>query len=487
VRFFLIYILFIPVLFTHCRKDIGKTAFGDYPAEIGKIIGGNCAVPGCHNTASYGAAGNFNLDNWTNMFAGANSGQPVIPFSSRFSSLCYYINTYNELGPQNKPTMPLNKAPLSFDEVKLIRNWIDAGAPDKNGHVKWADNLQRKKLYAVNQGCDVVTVFDSETKMPIRYVEIGNKPGADTPHYLRVSPDGEFWYVVFINNNIMQKFRCSDDTYIGDIPLTPVAAGTSSNPDDDANGWNTFVISPDGKTAYCVSWQQNGKLALVDLENRSLKKYIAGQHWPHGIGMGKDGERIYVASQTGNFLTIWDKDLNGGREIPLENELKYHSSLDLHDMVLAPDGNSLLITCVKTNEVRVLDLETEKVTAIVPTAEYPQEIVYAKSGNQYFVSCPGRVPVKGSQGQITRINGGNYTASNISCGFQPHGMAVDEHKGLLYVLSRNVAEGGPLPHHTGDCKGRNGFVNFIDLGSLKVLPEKFELSVDPYFIDARYY
>ncbi len=77
----------------------------------------------------------------------------------------------------------------------------------------------------------------------------------------------------------MQNYRCSDDSYVGDIPLTPLAAKTGSENDLD---WNTFAISKDGKRAYCASWTQNGRVCAVDLENMKLIHYSPVLYWPHG-------------------------------------------------------------------------------------------------------------------------------------------------------------------------------------------------------------
>ncbi|HRD39221.1 MAG TPA: hypothetical protein PLC65_11360, partial [Bacteroidia bacterium] len=116
--------------------------------------------------------------------------------------------------------MPINGEKLSKEEVQTIKNWIDAGAPDVNGNVKWADNPNRKKLYVINQGCDVVTVFDSETQLPMRIVDVGVDPNnIESPHMVKVSPDGQYWYVVFTNSDKMQKFRCSDDQLVATVSL----------------------------------------------------------------------------------------------------------------------------------------------------------------------------------------------------------------------------------------------------------------------------
>lgn len=478
-------ILSLFVLFFSCRKDIGKVNRGNYPDNIGKLLITNCAVSGCHNSQSAAGAGNYNLETWEKMFSGSSSGSPIIPFNSKFSSLCYYINTYTELGLQNTPTMPLNGKPLSYEEVSQIKNWIDAGAPDINGTIKWADNPKRKKLYAVNQGCDVVTVFDSETQLPIRFIPVGTKANGNTPHHLRISPDGNYWYVIFVNNNIMQKYSCDDDRLIGNIPLTPLAAGTGI---DNAQDWNTFAITKDGKKAYCVSWTASGKIAAVDLENMKLLHFLGGQVFPHGIALGPNEDKMYVTGQSGNYLTEIDTGFTFANQLSLENNVPPNnlSTLEPHDVLLSADKTNLLVTCQKSNDVRVFHIPSGLVTNIIQTGTYPQEIVYSKSTNQYFVSCSeDTLSFSGKHGTITRINANGYATSKIACGFQPHGIAVDETKKVIYVLSRNVIATGPAPHHTSQCAGRNGFVSFIDLNTFTLSSKRYELSVDPYFIFAR--
>lgn len=484
-----VYGFVILLLAVSCTKTSAPLVYGDYPTEVGRIITQRCAVSGCHNSQSAQAAAGLNLETWQSLFKGGNSGSSVIPYSSKFSPLCYFINTYSDLGLQNQPVMPLNGTALSKEEVKHIMNWIDAGAADQNGNVMWADHPGRKKLYAVNQGCDVVTVIDAETRLPMRYVEVGTKSGIiESPHQVRVSPDGKYWYVVFLNNNVMQKFSCETDQSIGTIPLSPFAAGTSSNTDDDALDWNTFVISSDNKRAYCVSWTLNGKVSAVDLEQRKLLHYLPGFPNAHGICLNAEGDKMYVTAQTGNYITELDTAFSVKKELSLENGIPWSSSpsLDPHDIILSPDDKSLAITCQRSNELRLFNLTTQSVTAIVPTGVYPQEVIYSVSSNRYVVSCTNdTVTVQGAHGIISVIHPASFAVQHIKCGFQPHGIACDENKKLLYVLSRNILSSGAPPHHSSACSGRNGFMNFIDLNTMKVLPDKYELSVDPYFIYPR--
>lgn len=380
--------------------------------------------------------------------------------------------------------MPLNKSPLSAAEVKTIKDWIDRGAPDINGQVFGSDRNLRK-LYAVNQGCDVVTVFDAETQLPIRYVKVGNKPTGNTPHQVHVSPDGRYWYVIFLTTNILQKFDCATDQLIGNIPLSPLAANGVGA---DMLDWNTFVISGDGRFAYCTSLTDNGWVSKVDLERMTLVKFYPGLSYPHGIVLNESEGRLYFTSQYGNAINELDTNLNVLHRYSLDGQFPNSApgTLDPHELVLSGDKTKLLVTCQTSNDVRVVDLVTKNILKTIPTGFFPQEIMYSAARDQYYVSCTSDDKLfPNSMGVITRIDGTSFSTTNIPCGYQPHGMAVDDKKNILHVLSRNVSSSGPPPHHTSICSGKNGFINFVDLNTFKVLPKKYELSVDPYYITLR--
>jgi YVTN family beta-propeller protein len=469
------FLIALVAVLSSCRKDVGSVSLGSYPVEIGRIMVNTCAATGCHDDISNPAAGSLNLSTWQKMFSGSSSGSPVIPYSSRFSSLCYAINTYPDLGAQTQPSMPLNKNPLSYSDVKKIEDWIDSGAPDIHGNIVWSEP-QRKKLYAVNQGCDVVTVFDSETQLPIRYIDVGRPGVPDTPHQIRVSPDGKYWYVIFVNYNVMEKYSCDTDKKVGEVSLGNIFY------------WNTLNISADGKRGYSVSFESTGHVVSVDLVNMQLIHTLLLPGNPHGIAIGPGEANIYVAYQYGNAITQIDTSFsNSPNDISLDgNPVTIGSNiLDPHDMILTPDGGSLMITCEYSNEVRSLDLSTNSVTAVMSVGAFPQEITYSPSMQKYFVSCMYDASLPGAYGSVCRIDPNGYTVTKVKCGYEPHGIAVDERTKLLYVLSRNIGGSGPAPHHTSQCAGRNGFVNFIDLNSFTVQGKKYELSVDPYFVAAR--
>lgn len=474
--FFIVFCLFIFLI--ACTKDSAPPTFGNYPTEIGKIITYKCATPGCHNDQSYEAADGLNLSSYTSLFLGSNNGSPVIPYRSDFSSLCFYINTYSDLGPINTPRMPLNGTALSREEVQTIKNWIDNGAPDINGNIMWSDNPNRKKYYVLNQGCDVVTVFDAASKLPIRYITVGNNPNAsESPHMIRVSPDGQYWYVIFVANNIMQKFRTSDDSLVSQVILGSV------------QNWNTMVISNDSKKAYCVSWQTSSRLAVVNLETMTLINNVGGGNFndAHGVALNNTNDTIYITRQTGNYIYKIDTTLNGFSEVTLDGTAipNQTSSFDPHEIIFSPDGAYYFVTCQKSNEVRVMSTAGDVFIQSIPTGQYPLEIVKSNVKNKLYVSCQDEPGVNANQkGCVTIIDMSSYQSSNYAVGYQPHGLAIDEANGYLMVASRNISSSGPIPHHSGTC-GRNGFVNYFNISNMELLKQKTEVASDPYSVAIR--
>ncbi|HAP00356.1 MAG TPA: hypothetical protein DCQ93_00375, partial [Bacteroidetes bacterium] len=100
-------------LLSSCKKDISTTQLNGFPDQVGEIIVKRCATAGCHVDQSKEAAGGLSLENWTKMFEGGSGGSIAIPYRSDMSWLCYFVNTYSDLGISLKPSMPVNGKTLT--------------------------------------------------------------------------------------------------------------------------------------------------------------------------------------------------------------------------------------------------------------------------------------------------------------------------------------------------------------------------------------
>jgi DNA-binding beta-propeller fold protein YncE len=478
-----------------CKTDphIWEKGGGQFPPAVGKILLNKCATPGCHNSESFEAASGLNLASWEDMFKGARSGASVIPFNHRFSPLFLFTNTHDDLGIGNLPTMPVNQPALTREEVVLLRDWINAGAPRDDGHVKFSDNPKRRKYYVVNQGCDVVTVFDAETNLPMRYIEVGNNPNMiESPHQIRVSPDGKHYYVIFLTGPYFQKYRCSDDAYVGEVRI--------------GNGnWNTFLISSDSKYAWAVDYfsQENpifgqGAVAYIDLTTLQVRRYYAGFglfQFPHGVMLSPDDKTLYLFNQEGSQFYKVNMDPAQGNSamapevsLPMNMDGFNGQILKPHDVIFSADYQQYYVTCQSTNDVRVFNTSDDKLVKIIPVGDYPQELALSKSKGLLFVTCmEDQTTYPGNRGSVYAIDVNTFqVVKTFYTGHQPHGIAVDDKLGKVIVANRNATNDGPAPHHTTDCEGRNGSVVVIDLNTLELNRRlRNEVSVDPYFVAIR--
>ncbi|MFI5219789.1 MAG: beta-propeller fold lactonase family protein [Bacteroidia bacterium] len=482
-----IFLFFISLIFiinscTYHKPDVIQDQIGEscYPDAIGNIFITRCAMPGCHNTASKDASGGLDLSSWDKLFEGARAGAAIVPYRSDQSFLVNFINTYSDLGQQQLPTMPYvagnpnNSAPLSHEDVVLIKNWIDQGAPDCNGVVPFSGDPNRKKFYVTNQGCDLVAVFDAEKKVIMRYIDVGSSPQPEKPHMVRISPDGQYWYVSFIANaQKFQKYKTSDDSFAGEVDIT-------------SGSWNTFVFSPDSKTAYIVDFSTSGRVAVVDCETMTLKDlnpypnpFPSGVTSPHGSAISPDGSSLYITKQLENGLYKFNlNDFPDGQDVSLTGT----STSEPHEITFSPDGSMYFVTCQLTDDVKVFSYQPYPLPDIflksIPVADFPQEMSFSLTTPYLFVSCTNGNAVSIINYQDTSL------VKTVTGFYSPHGIAVDDANGVCYVV--NINTDGPPPHHSSDCNGKNGFLNAISLSILDIVPNfKPELSVFPYSIAVR--
>jgi YVTN family beta-propeller protein len=476
-----LFIIFAVTCFYCCRSDKGTPDYKAYPEDIGKIVFTKCATTGCHIDQSKSAAGGLSMESWDKLFEGGSGSACLIPYRPDYSTFYYYINTFPDLGVTLKPTMPYNKPPLTREEVLLLQEWIKAGAPNKDGEIKFSGDPNRKKIYVTNQGCDVVTVVDQKTLLPMRYINVGSSPGAESPHMVRVSPDGQYWYVIFLAGNYLEKYSTIDDRLIGKALIGP-------------GYWNTFVISSDSKTAFCIDLSPtNAKISRVNLNTLAVSTQFGFSN-PHGSALNSTDDTLYVTQQysSSKFYKIPVNDFSAYSEVNLYTTLPA-KALNAHELRFTPDGSKYFVTCQGTAEVRAFETGTDALLAVLPVGAMPSELSFSKTLNHLFVTCTeDTLSFPGKRGSVAIINYETLTVEKfLYTGPQPHGIEVDDKSRLVYVTNRNATKDGPAPHHTGECKGRNGNVSFIDLNTLNMVIskgsslKKIEVSVDPYSVAIR--
>jgi YVTN family beta-propeller protein len=468
-----------------------KVDYGNYPEAIGKIMVTRCATAGCHNEASYSGAGGLRLDKWEHLFNGGGNGAAVVPYSTEFSPLLYFINTHSELGVISEPRMPYMAAPLSKDEYLLIRDWVEKGAPDKNGNIPFAANADtRQKIYLTQQGCDLVAVIDAEKRVIMRYIKVGGEDGViESPHSIRITKDGKYAYVCFSQGGYLQKIDTRTDKVVGSVNL-----GVSQ--------WNALAISPDDKKVLVADMGRDSRVALVDVENMKFlgmygKLPNGNIQEAHGVAWTAKGDSFLVSSQTGNVIYKYGVKAFLGRTFTLDNKPPTNiTSLDPHEILMAPDNSKYFVTCQKSNEVRVMDANTDQLIDVIQVGNKPQEMAISKKYPYMFVTCllgdspysAGNVQYQGSV-YVINYKTNQFVARIDNTFTQPHGVTVDDANDAVYIASINPTGAGPAPHHVSSCEGKNGYYQVFDLKTFQKLPNtrnKYEVTVAPYAAATRF-
>jgi len=125
------------ILFVACSKSSNNPTSSSggivsFKNDVQIIFTNNCALSGCHATAST-SAGNQNLSAgqaYNNIVSVRSYEMPqylrVKPFSSDSSYLYMKITGDPRIAPYAQ--MPYGKAPLQSSDIQTIKDWIDQGA-----------------------------------------------------------------------------------------------------------------------------------------------------------------------------------------------------------------------------------------------------------------------------------------------------------------------------------------------------------------------
>jgi YVTN family beta-propeller protein len=470
-------------VFSGCISDsIPQTAQADpksgYPEAVSIILNNKCSNIGCHTVQAKEAVGGLAMETWNDLFEGGSGGAVAIPFRPDQSWLLFYTNTDSAKGVILNPTMPYGEPPLTSAEWETLHNWIAAGAPDQNGHIAFADDPDRKKFYVGNLGCGLVSVFDADSKLCMRYIDAGETPGAgNVLSQVKVSPDRQYWYALIANGTEIRKFEAAGDRYVGSVKI-------------GSGNWSTITITADGERAFVADYSHFGKVTLVNLENLDIIQSFYDLAFPHGGWINEAGTLFYLTAQSGNFIYKFDVTETGfslQKEVvvnPPATPNTIQNTFDPHEVMLSPDEGKYFVTCRASNEVRVFDAATDSLVKVISVSEYPLDLAISKKQNLLFVTC-GLQPCSQllCKGAVDIIDLHSLEVIKVLQEnlYAPHAIAVMDGEGYAIVASRNTDEGGPEPHHSSQCGGRNGYLQLIDLNTLEFISGyRTEVSVDPY-------
>jgi YVTN family beta-propeller protein len=106
---------------------------------------------------------------------------------------------------------------------------------------------------------------------------------------------------------------------------------------------------------------------------------------------------------------------------------KYLSPIE---MALSPDGRLLYVVCEASDEIRVVDTQSDRVVATVPVGRVPRGIASSADGSRLYVTNSWSDNVS-----VVHVPE-NKVVGTLPTGFEPSGVVVDNLGTTLYVANR---------------------------------------------------
>lgn len=482
------------LFFAACKPDppVVMEDKSGYPSDVAAIVNTNCALSGCHLGATL--EGGLDLESWSKVMEGSDFGAVIVPFSPNWSHFFQHLNSFEELGVMATPAMPPTGDRLTQVQVQTIKDWIDNGAPHKDGTYRWAaeETQNGGKVFSLCAGSDLVAVTDLKSNLLMRFIEIGQQPDKlEAPHFIVMSPDQQFLYITFIesggtgmgNSAIVEKY--TTDTYerVGTVNV-------ASNP-------ALIQLNLIGTRAIISHFNDGDgtKLTLLDTENMVVLDEAAGSSdllsRPHGLSATLDFETLYVAPAGGNYFAQWeiknDQFVSQEKYVldPSEGAPLASSKYAPYHCILLEADSLLFISNNKTNDVRVFHTRDHSLVKVIPVGAFPRLMTYDEVSKRIFVACANEenTAVQGSiKGCVSAIDVATLTEVKriFGLGQRPHGVGIAPGRRQLYVTSENVGGEDP-PHHVIDgISGPPGKYYIVDLTTLEVITDsETEIGVFP--------
>jgi len=215
--------------------------------------------------------------------------------------------------------------------------------------------------YVTNADSDTVSVIDTATNTVSATITVG-----DRPYRVAVHPDGTLAYVTNYDDWTVSVIDTATNTVTDTIS---VGSGAGKGADH-------VVFSPDGTKAYVGS--SNMLQVINTATNTVIDTRILG-FGPYGIAVSPDGDWVYVASWTGDYV----KKI---RTLPNGTSFNIDVGNSPVGVTMSPDGTRLYVTNADSHSVSVIDTATDTVIETIIAGNTPVEVAISPVGELAYVA-----------------------------------------------------------------------------------------------------
>jgi gliding motility-associated-like protein len=264
--------------------------------------------------------------------------------------------------------------------------------------------------YIANAVSDNVTVINAQTHAVISTISVGALPAG-----VAVSPDGAKVYVTNNNNRTI-------GLEIGSVSVIDAATNTVGATVTVGKNPVGIAVSPDGKNVYVANSTDNF-VSIINTASNTVVREITGVSGALAIVASADGEKLFVAadgSSGGRFYIIQTSNGQILHTLPIP--------LKPAGIVATPDSKHVYITNSYSNQVSVINAETQVVSSIA-VGNSPYGIAISPDGKTVYVANSDDA----SKSISIITTGNNVVSATISVPSHPFGVSVSPNGEELYI------------------------------------------------------
>ena len=278
----------------------------DFTTTIAPLFDEHCSD--CHGATD--PDGELSLDTFDSLIKGGKTGKAIEAGKAQESLLVKFLEGRSGKTGKNQFMPPGKKPHLKPEEIALVRQWIDAGAPGPVGGAKPVDVLSRlpkiasatatKPVHSMAVSADgkiialgkfgAVELIDAITRTPLR--TIGGIAG--NANALAFSNDGASLYAAAGDagiSGIAYQFNVADGKLIRKF------AGHT-------DAVYAMALSPDGKLLATGGYDQ--KIGLWDAATGAATKLLKGHNGCiNGLSFRPDG-KVLASASADRTIKLWD-------------------------------------------------------------------------------------------------------------------------------------------------------------------------------------
>lgn len=447
---FATFFLLIALFFIGCEKD--TTSVGTQPIDYGNITTIdytkhvqpllNDYAEMMQNAGVFPAG--LQMDSWSDLIKGWEHGEVIIPFDAD-NSLLVEIST--KLSNFNG---------LDSVKVEFLKRWINEGAKNAAGNVPYSDATNL--LYACDQGEALVSIIDADHLVVIRNIDLTDYgyPRSAKPHHLAFSPDGLYWFVSCIDNQVNKvlKFSVADNQLMGEFS-TPIPALLDHHPTENLLYISRFMDLQNPQNAIAAANSQTMQGADGSTGTILLPPSL---FIPHAMKINHAGTYVYTASFAEDmFLVVSNSTREFVGAVSLGND---RTPLQV---AVTPDDSKAFVACIGTGEIVVLDVsdpENSTVETAVSVGGAPWHGVFNADGSKFYI---GNLMMN----KFHVINTADYSVQTFGAGngsdglVELHGAEIHPDGSRVFFSGRNTT-GNYAPAYDFGDNSKSGTVVAIN-------------------------